>query len=194
VGRGGIIVFVVLLVAGLGAGAWYYYTASPATVGSATPGATQVTIPPAGPSPTAAPEAAAPPSGAVTPATAAASGLGTAADPIIPKDAQANDIPFPPECVVPGPPPVMPRGAVATLDDMKVAHAAIQGFVKALEAYQACLEKHIVNDTSSTTPQIRQVWRTAGNRAVDAATMLANGYSHEYQIYKARQPTPATSP
>ncbi len=141
-----------------------------------------VTVPVAPSTP--APVVQPPPPSAASPAEPAPAAPATAAPAPPP-------IALPADCVMPGPVPALPRGAVATIDDMKVAHTAIQGFVKALEAYQACLEQHIASAPPTTTSDEKQVWRRAGNNAIDIANLLAKAYDAQYKIFKAQQPAPA---
>jgi len=92
------------------------------------------------------------------------------------------------QCGFPGPIPALPRGEVATAEDMKTQHDAIQGFVKALEAYQACLLQKANDAPAGTDDQTRQRWVSEGNRAVDMAHALANAFAEQMKIYKARTP------
>ncbi|MEI9986443.1 MAG: hypothetical protein WDN69_26685 [Aliidongia sp.] len=93
-------------------------------------------------------------------------------------------------CSFPGPVPALPRGEIATPEDMKTQHDAIQGFVKALEAYQDCETQQSANAPAGTDEQLKQHWIALGNRAVDDAHALANAYAEQLKIYHERHPEP----
>jgi len=101
---------------------------------------------------------------------------------------EANAVPVTDRCLVPGPAPAMPRGTVATADDMKIQHDAIQAFVKALEAYQVCVNDLIEHPPAGTDEAARQVLVTLSNHAIDRANALANGFSEQERLFKARNP------
>jgi hypothetical protein len=92
------------------------------------------------------------------------------------------------QCSFPGPVPALPRGEVATADDMKTQHDAIQGFVKALEVYQSCFDQKVKNAPPGTDDQTKQRWLAEGNRAVDMAHALADAFAEQMKIFKARTP------
>ena len=94
------------------------------------------------------------------------------------------------ECYVPGPVPAMPRGDIATPEDMKIQHDAVQGFVKALEAYQTCLNQKAASAPAGTDEQVKLRWIAEGNRAVDDAHALANAFAAQLKIYHQRHPEP----
>jgi hypothetical protein len=122
-----------------------------------------VTAPaPAAPAPTAPPAVQAPPA---APAPAAA----------------------PTDCILPGPPPVPPDGATSTDAEMKLGHDVIQHFVLQLEAYQACRNAMIDHAPAGTTQERKQIWVQGGNAAVDEAHDLADAFSIQLKIYKARK-------
>lgn len=91
------------------------------------------------------------------------------------------------DCVMPGPAPVTPRGAVATLAEMKQAHDALQAFVNALEAFQTCVEDEYKSAPPDTKPEDKRAWRAQGNAAIDLANYLKALYEEQVQIYKAHQ-------
>jgi|GEM_PF-2951940 hypothetical protein len=97
--------------------------------------------------------------------------------------------PTPPaaECMVPGPAPVMPRGTVATAEDMKIQHDAVQAYVKALEAFQACVNAEIDNAPPGTDENTKRAWIAESNHAIDRAQALADAFAEQQRIYKARQ-------
>ncbi len=92
------------------------------------------------------------------------------------------------DCLLPGPVPVVPRGAMASADDMKLAHDAVQGFVLQLEAFQACRNAQIDHASASTTQEQKQAWVNEGNEAVDEAKALAGAFKQQLEIYKAHHP------
>ncbi|MEA2757234.1 MAG: hypothetical protein QOJ54_3523 [Aliidongia sp.] len=104
---------------------------------------------------------------------------------------EANAVPVTDRCLVPGPAPAMPRGTVATADDMKIQHDAIQAFVKALEAYQVCVNELIEHPPAGTDEAARQVLVTLSNHAIDRANALADGFAEQERLFKARPPEAA---
>jgi hypothetical protein len=130
-----------------------------------------------------APPAPAPPP-AAAPAAAPAPAAPASAPAPAPAAADADS------CSFPGPVPALPRGEIATPDDMKTQHDAIQGFVKALEAYQDCESQKAANAPAGTDEQVKQHWIALGNRAVDDAHALANAYAEQLKIYHERHPEP----
>jgi hypothetical protein len=125
-----------------------------------------------------APPAVVPPPAASLPMTAPASETNSA---------PAAFVPVTDRCLVPGPAPAMPRGTVATADDMKIQHDAIQAFVKALEAYQVCVNALIEHPPAGTDEAARQVLVTLSNHAIDRANALADGFSEQERLFKAHQ-------
>ena len=99
----------------------------------------------------------------------------------------AAAVPVTDQCQVPGPAPAMPRATVATAEDMKIQHDAIQGFVKALEAYQACVNDLIEHPPAGTDERTRQILVTLSDHAIDRAHALADAYAEQEQVFKARQ-------
>ena len=127
--------------------------------------------------PPAATPPAAPPSAATLPAPAPAA-----------SPAPAAPVPVTELCVVPGPAPAMPRATVATAEDMKTQHDAVQAFVRALEAYQACVNALIDHPPAGTDEATKQVLITLSNHAIDRANALADSFAEQERIFKARQP------
>ena len=130
------------------------------------------------PAPLPAPAPSAPESApASTPSPAPAASVEPAAAPV----------PVTEQCQVPGPAPAMPRGTVATADDMKIQHDAIQAFVKALEAYQACVNDLVEHPPAGTDARTRQILVTLSDHAIDRAHGLADAYAEQERVFKARQ-------
>ncbi len=90
------------------------------------------------------------------------------------------------ECADPGPAPAIAQGATATEPEMAATHAAVQKFVDALQAYQACLENQIKSTASDPDFDLKQAWRAQGNAAVDLAQDVAADYAEQYKIFKSR--------
>jgi len=89
------------------------------------------------------------------------------------------------DCLLPGPGPALPRGAVASAEDMKTAHNAIQAYVNALEGYQNCVDK----EASAAPPDqadLKRALEAQGDAAVDAAHSYADEFSEQLKIFKAR--------
>jgi pyocin large subunit-like protein len=91
-------------------------------------------------------------------------------------------------CLLPGPPPVPPDGATSTAADMSLGHDVIQGFVNQLEAYQACLNNKVDHPAPGVTDGQKDKWIEQGNAAVDQAHALADAFSAQLKIFKARPP------
>jgi hypothetical protein len=92
----------------------------------------------------------------------------------------------PPDCLLPGPPPVAPDGNTATAADMKLGHDVLQGFVVQLEAYQACRNNQADHAAPGVSDQQKQAWIEKGNEAVDEANAIASSFSDQLKIFKAR--------
>ena len=60
------------------------------------------------------------------------------------------------ECTMPGQAPVIPDGTVATVDQIKEAHAAVQSYVNLLQSYQDCVEARIKMLSDFPAVQVRQ--------------------------------------
>jgi hypothetical protein len=132
------------------------------------------------PAPLPAPAASAPESApASAPAPAPVASAEPAAAPV--------PVPVTEQCQVPGPAPAMPRGTVATADDMKIQHDAVQAFVKALEAYQACVNDLVEHPPAGTDERTRQILVTLSDHAIDRAHGLADAYAEQERVFKARQ-------
>ena len=93
-----------------------------------------------------------------------------------------------PDCILPGPVPALPRGEVATAADMKTQHDAIQAFVKALEAYQACYHNKADHAPPGTEDRVKQGWIIEGDRAIDVAHRLAEAFSEQLKVYHEKHP------
>jgi hypothetical protein len=126
----------------------------------------------------AAPPAPKPAAQAAAPTVAGTPG---AAAPIAP-------VPVTQECVLPGPVPALPRGEIATAEDMKTQHDAIQGFVKALEAYQACYHNKADHAPPGTEDRVKQGWIVEGDRAIDVAHRLADAFAEQLKLYHDKHP------
>jgi hypothetical protein len=90
------------------------------------------------------------------------------------------------ECLLPGPAPVPPDGAIATAADIGLGHDTIQAFVNQLEAYQACLNNKVDHAPPGVTDKQKDGWIEQGNAAVDQANALAAAFSEQLKIFKAR--------
>ena len=120
-----------------------------------------------------------PPSASPVPVSAAPAAPATPA----PASAATDD-----DCVVPGPTPILPRAEVASADDMKIQHDAIQAFVLALEHYEECYQRKIETAPPQVDAQTKDRWAAEGNRALDVAHKLADAFSDRLKTYKALHP------
>jgi hypothetical protein len=102
--------------------------------------------------------------------------------------APSTSVAPPADCLLPGPPPAEPTGAVATKDDMALSRTVIQAFVQQLEAYQACRNNQADHAAPGVTQAQKDKWIEQGNDAVDEANALASAFSAQLQIYKTRHP------
>ena len=89
-------------------------------------------------------------------------------------------------CLLPGPPPVPPDGATATAADISLGHDTIQAFVIQLENYQACRNNQIDHPAPGVTDAQKETWTEQGNAAVDEAHAMADAFSAQLKIFKAR--------
>jgi hypothetical protein len=89
----------------------------------------------------------------------------------------------------PNPPraPIMPQGATATDEDMKLGRENLQKFVNILQDYQKCMEKQIKDAPPDTKPELKQQWQANADVAIDAAHEIADVYSIQLRAFKARQ-------
>ena len=102
--------------------------------------------------------------------------------PVVASDAVPSD------CLLPGPAPVIPYGPTASEADMKLGRDAIQTFVVALEAYQACRDKQADKAGPEVSQRQKDIWIAQGDSAVDAAHALADTYGNQLKAYKAAHP------
>ena len=119
--------------------------------------------------------------------------------PIVTAPAVRHDMALPPtstgeprqapaDCLLPGPPPVLPDGASADAAEMKAGHDRIQGFVKQLEAYQACRDAQHDHAGPEVSAKQKQDWLDQGDAAVDQAQALAKAFSAQLAVYRAAHP------
>jgi hypothetical protein len=91
--------------------------------------------------------------------------------------------------------PVIPDGTKASVEQLKVAHEAVQSYVNSLQAYQDCQEAQIKMAPKTTKPEDLQKMRDAGNAAIEEAQGLAAQYAEQVRVYRARaSATPTTAP
>jgi hypothetical protein len=102
--------------------------------------------------------------------------------------ASATSSSTPMDCVVPGPAPAPPRGAVATAADMRLQHDAIQAFVKAMDAFRGCIQDEMTHLPADTDTKTKQTLVTFSNRALDREKELAAQFAEQEKIFNARQP------
>jgi hypothetical protein len=88
------------------------------------------------------------------------------------------------DCQRPATPPPIPDGAKATVDQFKAAHPAIESYVYALDAYQACTIAKIKLIPAGTKPDDVQKLRTEGSTALDDAKALSDAYQAQVKIFK----------
>jgi hypothetical protein len=90
------------------------------------------------------------------------------------------------DCVQPGPAPVIPDGATATVDQLKNAHTQVQSYVNLLQSYQDCVEARIKMAPKGTKAEELQKLRDSGNAAIDQAKALSDNYMAQVKAFKAR--------
>ena len=73
---------------------------------------------------------------------------------------------------------------------MKLGHDVVQAFVLELEAYQACRNNQIDHASATVSAQQKQTWIDEGNGAVDEANAIANAFSAQLKVFKARNLKP----
>jgi hypothetical protein len=108
--------------------------------------------------------------------------------PVVPAFVPKVAAPEPPpaNCLLPGPPPVAPDGASASLADMKLGQTAIQNFVLQLEAYQTCRDNQADHSPPGTSAAQKDEWIRQGDDAVDEAHALADAFSAQLKVFNAR--------
>ena len=92
----------------------------------------------------------------------------------------------PASCLLPGPPPVAPNGAVSSEADMKLGHDVMQNFVLQLEAYQACRNAQADHAAAGVSQAQKDTWISQGNEAIDEANALAASFGAQLKVFKAR--------
>jgi len=89
-------------------------------------------------------------------------------------------------CPRPASAPAIPNGATADEASMKQAHDAIQAYVNALEAFQACKKQEVEQAPSDISDETKLTWMAQGDAALDAANLLAAQFSYALKSFKER--------
>ena len=105
-----------------------------------------------------------------------------------PHDRVSAPVTPPADCLLPGPPPVAPNGAVASEADMKLGHDVMQNFVLELEAYQACRDAQADHAAPGVGQSQKDAWIAQGDEAIDQANALAASFGAQLKLFKARHP------
>ena len=100
----------------------------------------------------------------------------------------STQAPPPANCLLPGPPPVAPNGAVSSQADMRLGHDAAQTFVLQLEAYQTCRYAQADHAAPGVSQAQKDTWVGQGNAAIDQAHALADTFGVQLKVFKAKHP------
>lgn len=91
------------------------------------------------------------------------------------------------DCALPPRAPQMPQGATASEEDMREGKDKLQAYVNILQTYQTCMHKQIDDAPPDTKPEVKAQWAANADAAIDAAHEIADVYSIQLKVWKARQ-------
>jgi hypothetical protein len=98
------------------------------------------------------------------------------------------------DCPYPQAPAKLPDGATATLEDMIAGQKAVQAYEKAINDYNACIDKGLEEQIAKAGDQLKpeekakmqQLEAQKHNAAVDQLQSVADRFNEQVKIYKAR--------
>ena len=82
--------------------------------------------------------------------------------------------------------PAIPDGAVATLEDMKAAQAAVKAYMASGNAFLACLEEEGMAAGEEEAVEAKAARIASHNAAVDEQTDVATRFNAALQAFKTR--------
>jgi|SRR5215469_10842950 len=98
------------------------------------------------------------------------------------------------DCPYPQAPAKLPDGATATLEEMVAGQKTVQAYEKAINEYNACIDKALDDAITKGGDQLKpeqkadmqRVEAQKHNAAVDQLQSVADRFNEQVKIYKAR--------
>ena len=98
------------------------------------------------------------------------------------------------DCPYPQAPAKLPDGATATLEEMVAGQKAVGAYQKAINDYNACIDKELDDALAKGGDKLRpedkkkmqQVEAQKHNAAVDQLQTVADRFNEQVKVYKAR--------
>ena len=98
------------------------------------------------------------------------------------------------DCPYPQAPGKLPDGATATLEEMIAGQKTVQAYEKAINEYNACIDKALEQQITQKGDQLKpedktkmqQLEAQKHNAAVDQLQSVADRFNEQVKIYKAR--------
>ena len=98
------------------------------------------------------------------------------------------------DCPYPAAPDKLPDGATATLEQMLAGQKAVQAYEKAINEYNACIDKALDDAIAKGGDQLKPQQKTdmqrveaqKHNAAVDQLQSVADRFNEQVKIFKAR--------
>ncbi|HVN45365.1 MAG TPA: hypothetical protein VMT66_08925 [Steroidobacteraceae bacterium] len=98
------------------------------------------------------------------------------------------------ECPYPQAPAKIPDGATATLEDMVAGQKAVAAYQKAINDYNACIDKELDDAIAKAGDKLKpeqkadmqRVEAQKHNAAVDQLQAVADRFNEQVKVYKAR--------
>jgi hypothetical protein len=98
------------------------------------------------------------------------------------------------DCPYPAAPAKIPDGATATLEEMLAGQKAVKEYEKAINDYNACIDKALEDEIAKRGDQLKPQQKTdmqkieaqKHNAAVDQLQSVADRFNEQIKVYKAR--------
>jgi hypothetical protein len=99
------------------------------------------------------------------------------------------------DCPYPAAPSKLPDGATATMDDMLAGQKTVKEYEKAINDYNACIDKELDDAIAKAGDQLKPERKTEmqkveaqkHNAAVDQLQSVADRFNEQVKAFKARQ-------
>jgi len=98
------------------------------------------------------------------------------------------------DCPYPAAPAKIPDGATATLEEMLAGQKAVKEYEKAINDYNACIDKGLEDDIAKAGDQLKpqqkadmqKIEAQKHNAAVDQLQSVADRFNEQIKVFKAR--------
>jgi hypothetical protein len=98
------------------------------------------------------------------------------------------------DCPYPAAPAKIPDGATATLEEMLAGQKAVKEYEKAINDYNACIDKALEDDIAKAGDQLKpqqkadmqKIEAQKHNAAVDQLQSVADRFNEQIKVFKAR--------